>query len=100
MKLLLLLLQIPSLEQPTDLTDVNKVLTYVLWVLIVFICGIFYYHKTIIDKRDIKETLLQQKIDDIYKEHKNDLRDANLDYKSLSEKFYHFTQQIEKLVSK
>lgn len=95
-----LVYQLPSIEQPTDLTDVNKVLSYVLWILIVFICGLFYYHKTEMSKKDSRETELQNKIDEIYKEHKNDLKDANIDYKSLSEKFYYFTQQIEKLVSK
>ena len=93
-------LQIPTLDKPTDLTDANKILTYILWVMLVFIIGILYYHKSEMAKKDSKETDLQNKIDTIYKDHKNDLKDANKDYKSLSEKFYHFTQQIEKLVSK
>tara|TARA_R100000541_G_scaffold29958_1_gene39084 strand:+ start:112 stop:417 length:306 start_codon:yes stop_codon:yes gene_type:complete len=97
---ILYFLQIPNIEKPTDLTDANKVLSYVLWIMLVFICAIVYYHKTEIAKRDSKETDLQDKIDAIYKEHKTDLKDANEDYKSLSEKFYQFTQQIEKLVSK
>jgi len=47
-----------------------------------------------------KQKDLRNKIDEIYKEHKDDLRLANNDYKSLSEKFYTFTQQIKELVKK
>jgi hypothetical protein len=48
--------------------------------------------------KETSERDLQDKIDEIYKEHKDDLKLANNDYKGLSEKFFLFTQQIKDLV--
>jgi len=50
------------------------------------------------NKKESSDKDLQEKIDEIYKEHKDDLKLANNDYKGLSEKFFLFTQQIKELV--
>lgn len=86
------------------LTELPKITNYeeiglksfLIFVILVlgFVVGYLYRNK------EKSERDLQNRIDEIYKEHKDDLRLANTDYKGLSEKFYTFTQQIKELVKK
>lgn len=88
----LLIQQLPEIKNYEDL-GLKSFLIFVILVL-GFVIGYLYRHK------EKSEKDLQSRIDEIYKEHKDDLRLANTDYKSLSEKFYTFTQQIKELVKK
>jgi predicted negative regulator of RcsB-dependent stress response len=88
----LLIQQLPGIKNYEDL-GLKSFLIFVILVL-GFVIGYLYRHK------EKSEKDLQARIDDIYKEHKDDLRLANTDYKGLSEKFYTFTQQIKELVKK
>lgn len=67
-------------------------------IFIILILGLVIRY--LYTNKEKSEKDLQDKIDAIYKEHKDDLRLANMDYKGLSEKFYTFTQQIKELVKK
>jgi F0F1-type ATP synthase membrane subunit b/b' len=84
--------QLPEISNYEEL-GLKSFLIFVILIL-GFVVGYLYKNKEKTEKD------LQSKIDDIYKEHKDDLRLANNDYKSLSEKFYSFTQQIKELVKK
>ena len=90
--ILQILTELPKIANYEDL-GLKSFLIFVILVL-GFVIGYLYRHK------EKSEKDLQAKIDDIYKEHKDDLRLANTDYKGLSEKFYTFTQQIKELVKK
>lgn len=86
---------IQSLPEIKNYEDIGLKSFLIFIILILgFVVGYLYRNKEKAEKD------LQGKIDDIYKEHKDDLRLANNDYKSLSEKFYAFTQQIKELVKR
>lgn len=98
-----ILQELPTIQNYEDL-GLKSFLIFVILILGAVIWKL--YNKKELREKELQEEIqttskeLQEKIDQIYKEHKDDLKLANNDYKLLSEKFFTFSNQIKDLVRK
>jgi hypothetical protein len=91
MNLLLIILQMPAIENREDIGVIS-----VLSFLVMALCSaIVYIYKT--KNQELKSK--DDRIMEVIKEHQNDLKDANNDYRDVLEKYHQFTQQIKEIAN-